>query len=670
MLKLSIGAMIEKIRSREPFVALSEDGSFSLAVEEYVPFVCLAVHNGGNLREGLRDKIRLEKMDRWREEDPYTWQFIASLPIRLIVYSSRYEFDVNRNEAECIYETAWGQQVWKEPITDEEKTLSREKHRNFYKVLHALVASIEQRFGGCLVFDIHSYNFRRLDEQGIETPVFNLGTERITDPRFRPFIDHWLAELRKIDLQSIPMTVQENGVFYGRGYVLESLQREFQHTLVFATEVKKIYVDEQNGDEFPEYIDRIRAGMKQAILNTAYFFTDRFTRLDVSDKYALLADMSDDALMLVDRELHTLLEAFEILAFVNPTNLEAEKKHFFDRKRRHGPQFRYPPTPFDPNEIRLNLYRIPTHKIHDITCKKLYEDVVESSINRLEMLTLRGQEAFLYSSLKYFGKPSPVDLQNATYLLRCHDPETERKPEPLLDADQIKGMLESMAASYGIDCRVKLVKNLSASAMVLNATRTVKLRRSHRDTERNVRALASHEIGVHMLTTHNADVQPLRICSLGFPRYTMTQEGLAIFNEYLNGTLTISRLRMLALRVVAVDGMIRGLEFPELFELMTDEHGMEPEAAFHLCTRVWRAGGFTKDYLYLKGFIAALRHYERGYDMAPLMVGKTAFEYLNVINELKERNLIETPALMPTEYARPTNADPILAYVLKGLRES
>lgn len=668
MLKLPIEEIIEKIKKGETFKSLSEDGSFMIAIEDYVPYVCLAVHNGGNLREGLREKIRLEKMDRWKEEDPYTWQFISSLPIRMIVYSSRYEFDVNRKEEECIYESAWGQQVWKEEITEEEKELSRKKHRAFYQVLHALVETIEMRFNGALVYDIHSYNFRRIDEQGKTTPVFNVGTEKITDPKYRKFINRWLKELEAIDLKSTPTTVHENGVFFGRGYVLEYLMREFKNTLVFATEVKKIYVDEVNGDEFPEYIDRIQEGMKHAVLNTSYYFTDKFTKLNVTDKYSLLANMSDDTLMLVDKELFKLLKEFEILAYVNPTNLEAEKKHFFSKRGRYTPQFRYAPAPFDPNDMRLKLYRVPAHKIQDITCKKLYEEIIESSINRLEMLTLRGQEEFLYSSLKYFGKPEQSDLQNAIYLMHCHDPASEdATPKPLLDSEQIKKVLEEMANAYKIKCSVKLVKNLSASAMVLNATRTVKIRRSYTDTETNVRALASHEIGIHMLTTHNALKQPLKILFLGMPRYTMTQEGMAILNEYLNGTLTLRRLKRLALRVIAVDGMIKGIEFPEMYAKLVEEYKLGEEQAYHLCARVYRGGGFTKDFLYLRGFVTVLKHYQQHGNINPLLVGKTSYDHLNVINELTERELIHAPELLPVELQNPNNNDPILEYVLKGL---
>ena len=74
--------------------------------------------------------------------------------------------------------------------------------------------------------------------------------------------------------------------------------------------------------------------------------------------------------------------------------------------------------------------------------------------------------------------------------------------------------------------------------------------------------MVHHEIGVHMVTTINAVNQPLNIFKWASTN-TYTQEGI-VLTEYLSGYLSIKRLKELALRVVAVDMMINGLDFKAL----------------------------------------------------------------------------------------------------------
>ena len=55
--------------------------------------------------------------------------------------------------------------------------------------------------------------------------------------------------------------------------------------------------------------------------------------------------------------------------------------------------------------------------------------------------------------------------------------------------------------------------------------------------QKDVNLLVHHEIGVHMLTTINATLQPLKIWRLGMPANTKTQEGLAVYGEFLSATM-------------------------------------------------------------------------------------------------------------------------------------
>ena len=50
MKKLSVDKIIEKIRAEEVFDVMAEDDSFRLKIDEYIPYVCAAIHNGHLMR--------------------------------------------------------------------------------------------------------------------------------------------------------------------------------------------------------------------------------------------------------------------------------------------------------------------------------------------------------------------------------------------------------------------------------------------------------------------------------------------------------------------------------------------------------------------------------------------------------------------------------------------
>ena len=131
--------VLEKIRSLTPFEAKLDDGSLTIRVSEYQPYIATAIHHGHNLRGELKEKCALTEEERYFEEDPFTGDFISSLPIILQGEDSRYEYDLNRDPSNCIYDDAWGKNVWLEPLTIEERAVTHEKHNRYYRILKCLI---------------------------------------------------------------------------------------------------------------------------------------------------------------------------------------------------------------------------------------------------------------------------------------------------------------------------------------------------------------------------------------------------------------------------------------------------------------------------------------------------------------------------------------------------
>lgn len=260
MQQLSISEIIEKINNQEKFHAVAKDYSFTIKIDNYVHYVCGAVHDGHQFRKELWSKCLHTEYDRWFEEDPETKRMVQTHPIVIAGCDSRFEYDLNREPETAIYSDAWEKQLWKTPLSEQEKQRSLTKHTNFYKVVQALIKKLEKLFGVVVVYDMHSYNWKRWDR---EVPTFNLGIGRIDNERFGASIELWRKSLSEIKLpHSIKNTSLINDVFKGNGYFLKYISSNFKNTLVLATEVSKIYCDELNQIMYPEVVKSIEESLK------------------------------------------------------------------------------------------------------------------------------------------------------------------------------------------------------------------------------------------------------------------------------------------------------------------------------------------------------------------------------------------------------------------------
>ena len=274
MQQLSIDSIITKIEAEELFHAVSDDYSLTLKIDSYVPYVCGAVHDGHQFRRSLWDNCLHTEYERWYEEDPKTKNMVISHPILIAGCDSRFEYDLNRPPEEAVFETAWGKELWRVPLSDEEKANSLKKHNNFYKVVEALIDKIETKFGSCIVYDMHSYNWKRWDR---EVPTWNLGTSNIDNERFGDQVESWRQMLESIKLpHGIKQTAAENNTFYGNGYFLKFITKNFKNTLVLATEIAKVYCDELDQIIYPEVVNAVENQLRTLLPKHAEAFHNTF----------------------------------------------------------------------------------------------------------------------------------------------------------------------------------------------------------------------------------------------------------------------------------------------------------------------------------------------------------------------------------------------------------
>lgn len=664
MQTLSEQEILTAIEAGETFEATLKDDSLIVRISEYVPHVCTANHGGHQLRQDLVDHCLLDKKQRLREEDPFTDQLIDSFPVVLIAKDSRYEYDLNRDPQECIYGTAWEQKVWKRPLTSAQKNISIAKHASYYRILKTLITALEKKFGGCVLFDVHSYNWQiRHYEQA---PVFNIGTEQIDVSRWRQPLAILEKNLAAIELPNIETQVERNTVFHGRGYQSGFVRTHFDNTLVIPIEIKKVFMDEENGEPFPLVLEQLQHGLHLALLETAAAFNKKLKRSKLKRADLQTSDI-EPIVLTVDKALYRLAKNIDTLHYVNPINIQQEKRRFLSRKA-YIPEFRYRQLRLDPYDFREKLYKLPVSQIQDPLIRGLYRSVVDNYATKVELLANIGTPQFLYNSLRYYGEPSITDKANARFILHASEWKTLQDTNNRLDTEEAKIIFEQAAEKYGLDCRVIISSRIVAKAMLDNSRRALLLNRNARLTPFEIEALIHHELGVHMVTTVNAIAQPLHVLKLGLPGNTYTQEGLAILSEYLSGNINLDRLKQLSLRVLAVDMMIDGMDFRTVYTRLREEHDIAADDAFSLTTRVFRGGGFTKDYLYLSGFrdLVALH---KSKDITALLVGKTGLQFIDTLDSMIQRGNLQRPKHLPPALASQlTKPDPVLDHLVASIQ--
>ncbi|MGV6846491.1 MAG: flavohemoglobin expression-modulating QEGLA motif protein [Lutibacter sp.] len=371
----------------------------------------------------------------------------------------------------------------------------------------------------------------------------------------------------------------------------------------------------------------------------------------------------------IDKVIDKLVRKIELLDYVNPINIATERTKFFKSKFTYEPQFKYQKIPFKALELHRTLFAQKVELIEDPILKKLYTDVIYSYMGLIECIANVGKEKkFYYNSLRSFGTPNETDVANAKFILHFKDDEFAEKMKPKYTSKEAEDYFRKFASNYKFSFHIKHSNKLSAMAMVLNNIQTLVINNSYTFSDNELKVLANHEIGVHLVTTMNGLMQPLKIFSHGMPNNVETQEGLAVFSEFMSNNLTLKRLKELAYRVIAVDSLAKGYHFSQTFKLLHHQYHLNKNEAFTISLRVHRGGGLTKDYLYLSGLKKVFNRYHENKSLNTLLTGKVSLDYENTINYLAELGFSKPVKYENYAFKENKNRDEKVAFILNNLQ--
>ncbi len=371
----------------------------------------------------------------------------------------------------------------------------------------------------------------------------------------------------------------------------------------------------------------------------------------------------------IDHNLNRLVKKIELLGYVNPLNTEKAKQRFFASKYKENPVFRYPKLKFNPYKLHRLFFSQRLERIENETIRTLYQDIIYYYSNMVQCIETIGEDKkFYYNSLRIYGTPTEKDVQNARFILHYPDEPASQDMEKVFSALEAKAYFDAFSKQYDFPLNVKFSTHMAADAMVSNVSQTLLIKKNTKFSKNQLLTLAHHEIGVHLVTTYNGMLQPLKIFSNGFPKNVETQEGLAVFSEYMSGALTLKRLKELSYRVLASDSLIKGYSFSDTFDLIHNQYKLNRHDAFSITLRAHRGGGFTKDRLYLSGLRKVYKRYQAETSMDNLLTGKVSLAYEEAIKMLYSMGLAQKITHHNLAYQENYNENKTLDFILNNLK--
>ncbi|MCA8961041.1 MAG: DUF1704 domain-containing protein [Planctomycetes bacterium] len=436
------------------------------------------------------------------------------------------------------------------------------------------------------------------------------------------------------------------------------LSRAAQRTAAPAIgiEVTPIWVDAERS--FPVLLRSLTRRFSRAIKRACFEFTRTESRHRPQHFHSLGQRAVVRGVFEIDRQLAAIDSSLETLLWMTPMNATRAYDQFRRDRYDQAPRFLYRPLPVDPDQLSRRLYKIDLGRIEDPTLAHVLTQKRDELALRIELSKHRSGRRALPISIAIYDAPSDPLIETATKVLSTLPPQRPPSGRSLVGAEafatEARELIEDYRREYPLVSEVHVRDDLGATLMVSRGH--VLVGQEAALPRRRVRALLAHEVETHVLTHANGSAQPLELLRCGTEGYEALQEGLAVLSEHLVGGLSASRLRLLAGRVVAAAGVVRGAEFVETFRELRSTWGFAPPMAYTIAMRVHRGGGFVKDAVYLRGLVEVLAYLSRGRPLDPLYIGKISLDDVTLVQELERRRILRPVPLRPrfleTETAR------------------
>lgn len=355
------------------------------------------------------------------------------------------------------------------------------------------------------------------------------------------------------------------------------------------------------------------------------------------------------------------------------------QQKFFEKKARQMPAvgaafYKQQSLGFDPETKRDELKELKQVIVKKLgkndALGKILQQTADQYLIVIDMLEQRGQSGFLKLSQQLYGsardhlrgdRKTIIELgERLCHIFSLPAAATLAHPYPkTLTASEAVDKLRNKLSRFFDNGEVNVIL---ADGIVSDASAggdTIKINSNACFSELDLKVLEVHEGWVHVGSTLNGRRQPWATwLSVGSPRITATQEGLAILMETLTFSSFPNRARRISDRVVGIDLAEQGADFIEIYRHFR-ERGLSQHDSYIIAQRTFRGGQvkggacFTKDLSYVKGFVETVNFIRSAIlsdvpQILPMLfVGKVTLDDIPVLYEHSLEGIIKAPGYLP-----------------------
>ena len=522
-----------------------------------------------------------------------------------------------------------------------------EHHSQLATIVHEILAIQKSVFGACLLLELWAGD-EVMEQQDL--PAFHIIAPNTAVPP--NLLEDMESALLGITVNETPaqitLSYQESISAPGCGEIISNKALGQLNCIHLGLQVRPIYREAQTQSLLPFRLRQLHHALAHALKRIFFSFAHNVTYLRPAHHHELGQQFVTGVVHKTDQQLSEISNSFDLLLHVTPVNVPQAWQEFQKHKYQKNPEFLYRPRNIDPDLMKRQLYQVPIENIEDPTLAYIFSSKREELDRQINLVADRNTPRFLLGSRQLFGDVPTQLLDLAKEMLNLPSPE-KQVLTGYLSASEFAEQARREIAWYrqqdpALPAQVELRDDIPG-IMVSRGHFLIGM--DSRVSEARTKATLAHEIGTHIVTHYNGSQQPFRELYAGMAGYEPLQEGLAVLAEFLSYELSHARMRLLAGRVMAVDMISNGANFIESFRLLENEYGFSKNEAFTISMRVYRGGGYTKDFIYLQGLVNVLHYLADGRQLEQLYIGKISYEHLDFIEELQWRKVLTAPRLRP-----------------------
>ena len=348
-----------------------------------------------------------------------------------------------------------------------------------------------------------------------------------------------------------------------------------------------------------------------------------------------------------------------------------------------------------PERIQYEFFRLKSEVLPNVEYPKFNYDEISASLKSLNdkygdtpydnwlkdkaiqieiganLLKYSGKKRFFEYSAKLYGTPkcllgdgktSSIDIAyKFESMLDSHFYHFSKEiDKEIISATKVKQEMKKKVDLVFQKSSPQVIISNDLSAKSTASSKRIKIRKDAKFTKNDIEQLFNHEAMVHVATTLNGRLQNnMKILGSNYGRVTRTQEGLAVFSEFITGCIDVNRMYRISDRVIAIQMAIDGANFIDVYRFFLKRSERKTQA-FEDARRVFRGGilsggtPFTKDIVYLDGLVRVHNFLKiaiskgRTDAIEVLFLGKLDLNDVPILLDMKKDGLIQRPRYLPT----------------------